>query len=105
MNAKVKIEVDARTAELLEARASARGLSVADFVADLASNDDLLPPALEALRAAGEGPWAPDVLAEDRRRLAEFQRTRECVPWDDVKAWMVSWGTPEELPAPKPRKL
>jgi hypothetical protein len=105
MNAKVKIEVDARTADLLEARAAARGISVADFVADLASDENLLPPELEAIRAAGEGPWSPEVLAEDRRRLVEFQRTREGVPWDEVKAWMLSWGTPQELPAPKPRKL
>lgn len=105
MNAKVKIEIDAQTADLLEARASARGMSVAQFIADLASDDNLLPPALEAMRAAGEGLWSPEALAEDRRRLAEFQRTREGVPWDDVKAWMLSWGTPGELPAPKPRKL
>ena len=105
MPAKVKIEVDARTADLLEARASARGLSVGDFIADLASDENLLPPDLEAMRAVGKGPWSPEVLAEDRRRLAEFQRTREGVPWDEVKAWMLSWGTPRELPAPKPRKL
>jgi hypothetical protein len=105
MNAKVKIEVDARTADLLKARAAARGMSVGDFIADLASGENLLPPALEAMRVAGEGPWSPEVLAEDRRRLAEFQRTREGVPWDDVKAWMLSWGTPQERPAPKPRKL
>jgi hypothetical protein len=76
MNAKVKIEVDARTADLLQARAAARGMSVADLLADLASDDNLLPPWLESIREKGEGPWAPDVLAEDRRRLAEFNRTR-----------------------------
>ena len=105
MNAKVKIEVDARTAELLEARASARGMSIGDFLADIAGDGNLLPPALEAMRAAGEGPWSPEILAEDARRLAEFHRTREALPWDDVKAWMLSWGTPGELPPPKPRKL
>ena len=105
MPAKVKIEVDARTADLLEARASARGMSIGDLVADLASDENLLPPALEAMRAAGEGPWSPEILAEDARRLAEFHSTREAVPWDDVKAWMLSWGTSQELPAPKPRKL
>jgi len=105
MPTKVKIEVDARTADLLEARASARGMSVGDLVADLASDENLLPPALEAMRAAGDGPWSPEALAEDRQRLAEFRRTREGVPWDEVKAWMLSWGTPNELPAPKPRKL
>ena len=105
MNAKVKIEVDAQTADLLEARASARGMSVGDLVADLAADNDLLPQELEAMRLAGEGPWAPEILAEDRRRLDEFHRTGEGIPWDDVKAWMQSWGTSEELPRPKPRKL
>jgi hypothetical protein len=105
MNVKVKIEVDSRTAELLEARAAARGMSVADLLADLAGDDNLLPAELEAMRAKGQGPWAPDVLAEDARRLAEFQRTREGVPWDEVKAWMQSWGSQHERPMPKPRKL
>ena len=105
MNAKVKIEVDAHTADLLTARASARGMSIGDLVADLAGDTNLLPPKLEAMRLAGDGPWAPEILAEDQRRLAEFHRTGEGIPWDDVKAWMLSWGTPGELPQPKPRKL
>jgi hypothetical protein len=105
MNAKVKIEIDARTAELLEARAAARGMSVADLLADLAATDNPLPPRLEAMREKGEGPWSPEVLAEDARRLAEFNRTRMGIPWDEVKAWMQSWGTSNELPAPKSRKL
>jgi len=105
MNAKVKIEVDSRTADLLEARAAARGISVADLLADLAGDDNLLPAPLEAMRAKGEGPWAPDVLAEDARRLAEFNHTRKGVPWDEVKAWMQSWGSRHERPVPKSRKL
>lgn len=106
MNVKVRnLQVDARTAELLEARAAARGLSVSELLADIAAADDALPPALEAMRIAGTGPWAPDVLAEDARRLAEFKRTHEGVPWDEVEAWMKSWGTPHERPAPRSRKL
>lgn len=105
MPTKVKIEVDAETAELLEARAKARGLSVANLLAELAGGEALASPELEAMREAGEGPWAPEVLAEDERRLADFHRTREALPWSDVKAWLQSWGTPQELSAPKPRKL
>jgi hypothetical protein len=105
MNAKVKIEIDAQTADLLKARATARGITVAELLADLAGNDNPLPPALEAMRTKGEGPWAPEILAEDARRLAEFSRTREGVPWNEVKAWMQSWGSQHELPAPRPRKL
>jgi hypothetical protein len=46
----------------------------------------------------------PDI-EEDLRRLREFERTRMGVPWDEVKAWMQSWGKPNELPPPKPRKV
>jgi hypothetical protein len=44
----------------------------------------------------------PDI-AEDRRRLDAFKRTREAIPLRDVKAWVESWGTNKELPRPKPR--
>ena len=106
MNVKVrKIEVDARTAELLEARASALGMSVSALVAELAGNEAVLPAELAELRAKGEGPWSPEALEEDERRLAEFERTRIGVPWDEVRVWMQSWGKPNELPVPKPRKV
>src|SRR5262245_8601676 len=110
MNVKVRnLQVDAEIAELLEARAAARGLSVSELLADLAAADEALPPALESMRQsmrlAGTGPWSPEVLAEDARRLAEFKRTRKGVPWDEVEAWMKTWGAPDELPAPKPRNL
>jgi hypothetical protein len=106
MNIKVrKIEVDAETADLLEARAASLGMSVSALVAELAGNETMLPPDLAALRADGDGPWSPRALEEDARRLAEFERTRTAVPWDDIKAWMDSWGKPNELPQPAPRKV
>jgi hypothetical protein len=46
----------------------------------------------------------PD-LEEDRRRVSEFERTREAIPFEEVMAWVESWGTPDELPAPDPRKI
>lgn len=106
MTAKLRaIEVDTKTAELLEARAAARGLSVSELLADLASADGALPPALESMRDAGAGPWSAEALAEDARRLAAFARTREGVPWNEVEAWMKSWGTANEVAPPEPRKL
>jgi predicted transcriptional regulator len=78
---------------------------VSELLADLAVNEEILPPELAEMRSKGEGPWSAEALAEDARRLAEFERTREAVPWDEVKAWMQSWGTPNELPMPNPRKL
>jgi predicted transcriptional regulator len=106
MNVKTrKIEVDAETADLLEVRAARRGMSVSDFLADIAINESALPADLAEMRAKGEGPWSPEALAEDQRVLEEFERTRLGVPWEDVKAWMESWGTPNELPTPQPRKI
>jgi hypothetical protein len=98
------IEVDGETASLLEARAAARGISVSELLADIAGSASL-PGDLAALRARGEGPWSKQALDDDAQRLAEFERTRSGMPWDDVKAWMATWGTPQERPAPKSRKL
>jgi hypothetical protein len=52
-----------------------------------------------------DSPWAPEILAEDARRLAAFERGGEGVPWGEVEEWMRSWGSAKELSAPKPRKL
>ena len=106
MNVKVrKIEVDAQTAEVLEARAAALGISVSALLAELAGNEPILPPDLARMRADGEGPWSPQSLAEDQRRLDEFERTRAGVPWDEVKTWLESWGTSKVSLAPTSRKL
>ena len=98
------IEVDAETAELLEARAVARGMTVSELLADIAANQQALPAELARHRALGEGAWSPEVLEEDARRLHEFERARSGAPWEDVKAWMESWGSPNERPIPKPRE-
>jgi hypothetical protein len=47
-------------------------------------------------------PPGPDI-GEDRRRYEEFKRTG-LVPLDEVKAWVASWGTADELPRPELRK-
>lgn len=96
-----KIEVDERTADLLEARARARSMSVAELVADLAVADAALPAGLAGLRDEGRGPWAPDVLAEDARRLAAYRSAGHGISLDAVEAWVKSWGTANELPGPR----
>jgi hypothetical protein len=98
------IEVDGETASLLEARARARGISVAELLADIAGSASL-PGELAELRARGQGPWSPEALDEDAQRLVEFERARSGLPWDEVSAWMAAWGTPHERPLPKSRKL
>ena len=64
-----------------------------------------LPTDLEAMRASDDGPWALDVLAEDARRLAEFHRAREALPWDGRQGVDAELGHAAGKPAPKPRKL
>jgi hypothetical protein len=49
-----KIEVDTETADLLEARAAALGMSVAALLAEIAANEIILPPDLTEMRAKGE---------------------------------------------------
>jgi hypothetical protein len=39
----------------------------------------------------------PDI-GEDRGRLDAFKQTRAAVPLDDVKPWVASWGSANELP-------
>jgi hypothetical protein len=44
MNVKLRtIEIDAETASALEERAAARGMTVAEFLADLVGSDGALP--------------------------------------------------------------
>jgi hypothetical protein len=49
-------------------------------------------------------PAEPDI-AEDRRRLDRFVSTREAVALADVKSWVASWGSAEELACPAPCKI
>jgi len=99
-----QIEVDVATADALEDQARARGISLNEFLVELAATADW-PEDIEAMRREGRGPWSPEALEEDVRRAKEFERTREGVPFEEVEAWMESWGTENELPSPKVRKL
>jgi predicted transcriptional regulator len=85
----IDIETDARLREL----AAERGQDVAAVLAEAVA-------LLDSVVDIG----GPDI-AEDRRRLDEFKRTKEAVSLDEVKAWVASWGTGAELPRPRPRKF
>jgi predicted transcriptional regulator len=88
------IELDEERDARLQALAAERGQDPSAIVGE---------PALELLESvlAVEG---PDV-AEDIQRLRRFERTGEVIPLEEVKAWVESWGTRNELPAPEPRKV
>jgi predicted transcriptional regulator len=87
------LEIDAGTDARLTEMAAERGQDVAAILAEAVALLDSL------VDLAG-----PDV-AEDCRRLDEFVSGREGVPLNDVKAWVASWDTAEELPRPSPRKI
>jgi predicted transcriptional regulator len=87
------LEIDADTDARLRALAAERGQDVAAVLAEAVA------PLDSVVDIAG-----PDI-AEDRRRLDEFNRTREAVPLDEVKSWVASSGSDNELPRPRPRKV
>jgi len=85
----IDVETDARLREMAKERGQDVAAVLAEAVALLDSVVDL----------AG-----PDI-SEDRRRYDEFRRTRAAVPLDDIKAWVASWGSSNELPRPQSRKI
>jgi predicted transcriptional regulator len=87
------LEIDAETDARLQAMAAERGQDISVILAEAVALLDLIPDV--------EG---PDVQ-EDLRRVLEFERTGEAVLFDDVRAWVDSWGTANELPRPQPRKV
>jgi len=86
------LELDTETDARLRALAERRGQEPSRVISD----------ALAMLDSAEFD--GPDI-EEDLRRLHEFERTGEGVPLADVKAWVRSWGTRNELPPPVPRKI
>ena len=87
------LEIDADTDARLREMATERGQEVAAVLAEAVA---LLDSVVDL-----EGPD----IEEDRRRLDEFERTRLAIPLDEVKAWVASWGSADELPRPRPRKV
>ena len=106
MNVKVRnIEVDVETAERLEARAAARGMSVSELLTEIASGEEPAASFTGGTAAIDDNPWSPAAFEEDARRLAEFDRTRMGVPWEEIKSWMETWGNATERSPPIPHML
>jgi len=87
------LDIDAATDARLRELAAERGQDEAAVLAEAVA---LLDSVVDIA--------SPD-LAEDRRRLDVFRRTREAVPLSAVKAWVESWGSDEELPRPQPQRV
>jgi predicted transcriptional regulator len=87
------LDIDTDTDARLRAMADERGQDVAAVLAEAVALLD------SVVDIAG-----PDI-AEDRRRLEAFRKTRSAVPLEEVKSWVASWGSATELPRPAPRKI
>jgi hypothetical protein len=87
------LEIDSDTDVRLREMATERGQEVAAVLAEAVALLD------SVVDLAG-----PDI-GEDRRRYDDFKRSRLAIPLDDVKAWVSSWGSADELPRPQPRKV
>ena len=85
------IELDEDVADALERRAAERGVSLDAHVVELAS--------LEVVELETAD------LADLGARSVSWQRTGEGAPLDEVVEWMSSWGSENELPAPRIRPL
>ena len=82
MSTNVKIEVDEHTADVLHTRASERGISVSELVAEIVTLDSE-PIAVE-----------PDEIAELDRRWKTIEAGQPTVPHDRVVRWLRTWGAP-----------
>jgi predicted transcriptional regulator len=86
------LDIDTDTDTRLHQMADERGQDVAAVIAEAVALLD------SVIDIAG-----PDV-GEDRRRLDAFKESSAAVPLDEVKAWVASWGSANELPRPAPHK-
>jgi predicted transcriptional regulator len=83
MNIKMrKIEVDNATAEVLEARAAAAGLSVPELLAQMVALD------------AAAVKLSPEDTADLDRQWAAVKAGEPTVAHEDVVRWLDTWGTP-----------
>ena len=83
-----KIEISGETADLLEERAAALGISVAELMAAIVGR-----PIVTAQAANGDAQAASNSAAANGEPFD--------ARWREVKAWIDSWGKPHELPRPK----
>jgi hypothetical protein len=63
------------------------------------ANPNLHPP--EPIETETERQTEEDRLLDEAEAEAERVGT---IPFEEVEAWVRSWGTPNELPQPEPRK-
>ena len=82
MSTNVKIEVDERTADMLQARAAELGVTVSQLVAELATLDSD-PVVVDSKE-----------IAELDRRWKSIEEGATTIPHDRVVRWLRTWGAP-----------
>jgi predicted transcriptional regulator len=87
------LEIDTDTDTHLREMAKDRGQDVAAVLAEAVA---LLDSVVDLT--------GPDI-GEDCRRYDRFRQTRIALPLDEVKAWVASWGSDNELPRPQSRRI
>lgn len=97
MTSTLTIVLPASLADEVRAAAQARGVSPEEFVH--------LQLAFEMTFGGCDGELDDEDIESDLAAIADFESTGRGVPWDEVRAWMASWGIANELPRPKSREL
>ena len=82
MSTNIKIEVDERTANVLQARAAELGVTVPELLAELATLDSD-PVVVES-----------DQIAELDRRWKKIEGGAPTIPHERVVRWLRTWGSP-----------
>ena len=85
---RVVIELDEELAISLQAAARRSNTSIEGF----------------ATKAVAQAVADVELWAEEEAAYADYERTSEAIPIAAVETWVRSWGTSNELPAPKPCK-
>jgi hypothetical protein len=106
-----KVAIDGATADLLQARAAALGISVAELIAAIAGNKPAAPitsngMAPNGMASNGDAIRAAPAANGDTHAAAtgDIPGAKVAPPdarWREVKAWIDSWGKSDELPRPK----
>ena len=86
MSTNVTIEVNAHTADVLQACAAELGVTVSELVAELAALDSD-PIVVES-----------DEIAELDRRWKKIEAGQATAPHERVVRWLRTWGTPRFRP-------
>ena len=86
MSTNVRIEVDERTADVLQIRAAELGVTVSELIAELATLDGT-PVVVPS-----------DEIAELDRRWKTIEAGVPTIPHERVVRWLRTWGTPRFRP-------